>query len=65
MPAVDRSLTRILVASSLGTLFEWYDFYLYGTRAVFFGELFPTSIRYTSMSLPYHLGNAGSAASCR
>lgn len=35
-----RSLTKILVASSLGTLFEWYDFYLYGTLAVFFGELF-------------------------
>jgi MFS family permease len=39
-PAADRSLTRILVAASLGTLFEWYDFYLYGTLAVFFGELF-------------------------
>jgi MFS family permease len=35
-----RSLRRILVAASLGTLFEWYDFYLYGTLAVFFGELF-------------------------
>ncbi len=30
----------MIVASSLGTLFEWYDFYLYGTLAVFFGELF-------------------------
>jgi MFS family permease len=28
------------VASSLGTLFEWYDFYLYGSLAVFFGDLF-------------------------
>jgi MFS family permease len=34
------SLRRIIVASSLGTLFEWYDFYLYGTLAVFFGDLF-------------------------
>jgi MFS family permease len=33
-------LRRVLVASSLGTLFEWYDFYLYGSLAVFFGELF-------------------------
>jgi MFS family permease len=33
-------LRRILFASSLGTLFEWYDFYLYGTLAVFFGQLF-------------------------
>jgi MFS family permease len=33
-------LWRVIVASSLGTLFEWYDFYLYGSLAVFFGELF-------------------------
>jgi MFS family permease len=38
---VDRStLWRVILASSLGTLFEWYDFYLYGSLAVFFGELF-------------------------
>jgi MFS family permease len=30
----------VIVASSLGTVFEWYDFYLYGTLAVFFGGLF-------------------------
>jgi MFS family permease len=30
----------IIVAASLGTLFEWYDFYLYGSLAVFFGTLF-------------------------
>jgi len=34
------SLRRVILASSLGTVFEWYDFYLYGTLAVFFGELF-------------------------
>ena len=34
------ALTRIIAAASLGTLFEWYDFYLYGTLAIFFGELF-------------------------
>jgi MFS family permease len=34
------SLRRIIVAASLGTLFEWYDFYLYGSLAVFFGGLF-------------------------
>src|SRR4030095_187622 len=38
--AVDPGLRRVIVASSLGTLFEWYDFYLYGSLAVFFGELF-------------------------
>src|SRR5262245_24489025 len=35
-----RDLRRLIVASSLGTLFEWYDFYLYGSLAVFFGGLF-------------------------
>jgi len=30
----------VLVASSLGTVFEWYDFFLYGSLAVFFGGLF-------------------------
>ncbi|HZL84939.1 MAG TPA: MFS transporter [Candidatus Krumholzibacteria bacterium] len=34
------NLRRLVFASSLGTLFEWYDFYLYGSLAVFFGELF-------------------------
>lgn len=30
---------------------------VYGPIAAFLVELFPTRIRYTSMSLPYHLGN--------
>jgi MFS family permease len=30
---------------------------VYGPIAAFLVELFPTSIRYTSMSLPYHVGN--------
>lgn len=34
------NLRAIIFASSLGTLFEWYDFYLYGSLAVFFGGLF-------------------------
>src|SRR5687767_4446077 len=38
---IDKSaLRRVIFASSLGTLFEWYDFYLYGSLAVFFGGLF-------------------------
>jgi len=36
----DAGLKRIILAASLGTLFEWYDFYLYGSLAVFFGGLF-------------------------
>jgi len=30
----------VIVAASLGTVFEWYDFFLYGSLAVFFGALF-------------------------
>jgi MFS family permease len=30
---------------------------VYGPMAAFLVELFPTKIRYTSMSLPYHIGN--------
>src|SRR5687768_1606780 len=33
-------IRRVIFASSLGTLFEWYDFYLYGSLASFFGSLF-------------------------
>ncbi|MBV8378360.1 MAG: MHS family MFS transporter [Verrucomicrobia bacterium] len=30
----------VIIASSLGTVFEWYDFYIYGSLAVFFAGLF-------------------------
>lgn len=30
----------VVIAASLGTVFEWYDFYLYGSLAVFFSSLF-------------------------
>jgi MFS family permease len=37
----DAARTRlVIIAASLGTVFEWYDFYLYGTLAVFFSALF-------------------------
>jgi MFS family permease len=39
-PPDTATIRRVIVASSLGTLFEWYDFYLYGSLAVFFGGLF-------------------------
>jgi MFS family permease len=32
--------TRVIFASSLGTVFEWYDFYLYAVLAPFFAVLF-------------------------
>src|SRR5438045_2342475 len=31
---------QVIFASSLGTVFEWYDFYLYATLAPFFAALF-------------------------
>lgn len=35
-----REERRVIVASSLGTVFEWYDFYLYATLVPFFAGLF-------------------------
>ena len=32
--------TRVIFASSLGTVFEWYDFYLYAVLAPFFAAVF-------------------------
>jgi len=31
---------KVIFASSLGTVFEWYDFYLYGSLAAFIGKQF-------------------------
>jgi MFS family permease len=43
-----QSHVRVIAASSIGTMFEWYDFYLYGSLAAiiakqFFSALDPTS----------------------
>jgi len=35
-----REEKKVIFASSLGTIFEWYDFYLYGTLAVIIGRQF-------------------------
>ena len=35
-----RAVRKVIFASSLGTVFEWYDFYLYATLAPFFAALF-------------------------
>jgi MFS family permease len=37
---VPRGLRTVIFASSLGTLFEWYDFYLYGSLASTFSSMF-------------------------
>src|ERR1700744_3899568 len=33
-----------IFASSLGTVFEWYDFYIYGTLAVFLAKYFFSNV---------------------
>lgn len=59
---------EIKVSKTLGTTGYWqmvglvflmilYVTMVYGPIAAFLVELFPTKIRYTSMSLPYHIGN--------
>ena len=35
-----REERKVILASSLGTVFEWYDFYLYGSLAVIIGAQF-------------------------
>jgi MFS family permease len=39
---------RVIFASSLGTVFEWYDFYLYGSLAATIGKQFFTGLNDTS-----------------
>ncbi|HEX4439531.1 MAG TPA: MFS transporter [Thermoanaerobaculia bacterium] len=39
-PTITGAEKRVIFASSLGTVFEWYDFYLYATLAPFFAALF-------------------------
>ena len=50
---------RPQVAAVIGLLFVLVIFVtmVYGPIAAMLVELFPTKIRYTSMSLPYHIGN--------
>jgi MFS family permease len=50
---------RPQVAALVGLLFilVLYVTMVYGPIAAMLVELFPTKIRYTSMSLPYHIGN--------
>jgi len=37
---MNREEKRVILASSLGTVFEWYDFYLYGSLAAIIGAQF-------------------------
>jgi len=42
------SHVRVITASSIGTMFEWYDFYLYGSLAAIIAKQFFTGLNPTS-----------------
>jgi MFS family permease len=45
---IDRNHRKVIFASSLGTLFEWYDFYLYGSLAAIIGRQFFAGVNETT-----------------
>ncbi len=61
---IDRTFSNIVLTQSVKWKFIFLVWVMiifvtmaYGPIAAFLVELFPTKIRYTSMSLPYHIGN--------
>ncbi len=48
---MSREERKVIVASSLGTVFEWYDFYLYGSLAVVIGAKFFTQFDETTRNI--------------
>ncbi len=48
MDRFPRHSARSVLASSLGTVFEWYDFYLYGSLAAIIAKQFFTALDPTS-----------------
>jgi len=57
LAAADPALINVPALVALVALQMVYVCMVYGPIAAFLVELFPTKIRYTSMSVPYHLGN--------
>jgi MFS family permease len=47
-PKLDRSHRRVIFASSLGTVFEWYDFYLYGSLSAIISKQFFSGVNETT-----------------
>ncbi len=45
---MDRNHVKVIVASSLGTVFEWYDFYLYGLLATIISAQFFSGVNETT-----------------
>ncbi len=53
----DKGQVNWFMAELILVIMVLYVTMVYGPIAAFLVELFPTNIRYTSMSLPYHIGN--------
>ena len=53
----DKAQVNWVMAELILVIMVLYVTMVYGPIAAFLVELFPTKIRYTSMSLPYHIGN--------
>ena len=45
---IGRAHRKVILASSLGTMFEWYDFYLYGSLAVIISRQFFAGVNETT-----------------
>jgi MFS family permease len=45
---IDRAHRRVIFASSLGTVFEWYDFYLYGSLSAIISRQFFSGVNETT-----------------
>jgi MFS family permease len=56
-PKADLGKVNWVMTELLLVVMVIYVTMVYGPIAAFLVELFPTRIRYTSMSLPYHIGN--------
>ena len=55
--AADKAKVNWFMAELILVIMVLYVTMVYGPIAAFLVEMFPTKIRYTSMSLPYHIGN--------
>jgi MFS family permease len=56
-PKADLNKVNWLMTEVILVIMVIYVTMVYGPIAAFLVEMFPTKIRYTSMSLPYHIGN--------
>jgi predicted MFS family arabinose efflux permease len=45
---IDRAHRKVILASSMGTVFEWYDFFLYGSLAGIIGRQFFSGVNETT-----------------